>query len=64
MITVSILPAIFIVLHSFLLIRFCLDFIFQTEDRPHSFPWLLFILLVPVIGYFNYHRRFVMKRKM
>ena len=63
MITVSILPAIFIVVHSFLLIRFCVDLIFQTESRPYNLPWLLFILLVPVIGYCNYHRRFMMKAK-
>ena len=61
MITVTILPAIFILLHSFLLIRFCVDLFFQTENQHYSFSWLLFIFLVPVVGYVNYYRRYKMK---
>jgi len=61
MITVAILPAIFIMLHSYLLIRFCLDLFFQTENRQYTFTWLLFIFLVPLVGYYNYYRRYKMK---
>jgi hypothetical protein len=61
MITVTILPAIFILLHSYLLVRFCIDIFFQSESRSYSFSWFLFIFLVPFVGYYNYYRRFVMK---
>ena len=63
MITVTILPAIFIILHTILLIRFFVDLFFQTDDRHYSFSWFLFIVLVPLVGYYNYYRRHGIKTK-
>ena len=61
MITVTILPALFILLHSFLLIRYCIDLFFRNEDGHYSFTWLLFIFLVPIVGYYSYYKRYVRK---
>jgi hypothetical protein len=61
MITVTILPALIILLHSFLLIRYCIDLFFRNEDSHFSFSWILFIFLVPLVGYYSYYKRYVAK---
>ena len=61
MITVTILPALIILLHSFLSIRYCIDLFFRNENSHYSFSWLLFVFFVPVIGYYRYYKRYVAK---
>jgi membrane-bound acyltransferase YfiQ involved in biofilm formation len=52
-----------ILIHGFLIVRFCVGSMFRPVYRPYSFQWLLFIAFVPYAGYYVYYRKYIAKGK-
>ena len=62
MFTTAQIPWLLLLVHLYLVIRFCVGSMFRPAGRPYSFQRLLLIALVPFIGYYFYYRKYIVQK--